>query len=732
MTDLSLSIEKLKNVGTRNAPRLQRLGIKTVRNLLWHLPARYEDYSETVPISDISSDQKVNIQGEVVKITTKKLFPRRMFITDAIVKDLSGAVKAVWFNQPFIENQLSEGTFVSLSGKVKTGKNGIYLASPTYERITDYGLRITDSENNNSQFAIRNSQSNLKHTKGLIPVYPETEGITSKYLRFLIKPLLSELQIKDPLPGSILSKYNFPSLTEAIRNVHFPQLEERARIAKERLAFDDLMLFQIKALLERRKVNQLRSVPVSFNKNLVKEFVSGLPFELTKDQKIALFEILKDLEKKYPMNRLMEGDVGSGKTVVALIAAYQIAKAGYQTVFLAPTEVLASQHFKTISSLIKDGGIKIGLLTASMSKINNEDVPKKVLKEKIFSGGIDIVIGTHAVLQKDVLFSKLALLVIDEQHRFGIQQRAALVKNKELVPHLLSMTATPIPRTLSLTIYGDLDISIIREKPKNRQKIITKIVGHPQRKSTYQFVREEVGKGRQVFVVCPRIEISDPKKEIKTGSVQSKMNVLWADVKAVEEEYKKLSQEIFPDLKIAMLHGKLQPKEKNKIMTEFSAKGGSASGGKDGIDILVSTSVIEVGVDIPNATIMAIESAERFGLAQLHQFRGRVGRGEHQSYCLLFSSSGDRSTNQRLKALVNCDDGFELAEKDMAIRGPGEFMGTKQSGMPDLAMASLANIDLIKKARLEARLLLKEDPSLSRYPLLAERLNEFQKMTHFE
>jgi len=322
MTNLYLPIEKLKNVGTRNAPRLHRLGVKTLKDLLWHLPVRYDDYSETVPISDISPDQKVNIQGEVVKITTKGIFPRlrrgfggqarRMFITDAIIKDLSGAVKAVWFNQPFIENQLPEGAFVSLAGKVKTGKNGTYLSSPTYERI--------GPTTNNQQPTI-----GLKHTKGLVPVYPETEGITSKYLRFLVKPLLSDLRLNDPVPEEILKKHGFPSLTEAVKEVHFPLSEKKAKTAKERLAFDDLMLFQIKALLERRKMNQLKSVPISYNEELVKSFIASLPFELTKDQKIAAWEILKDLEKKYPMNRLMEGDVGSGKTVVALIAAYQTA-----------------------------------------------------------------------------------------------------------------------------------------------------------------------------------------------------------------------------------------------------------------------------------------------------------------------------------------------------------------------------------------------------------------------
>lgn len=709
MNNLLLPIEKLRNVGPRNLLRLHKLGIKTLKDLLWHFPVRYEDYTETMPIFQVEPGEKVNVQGEVLKIYSKRLFHRRMTITNAIVGDSSGAIKVVWFNQPYIENQLTEGTLVSLAGKASLNKHGLYLSSPTYEK----GGVV------------------LKHTSGLVPVYPETEGVTSKYLRFLIKPLLKNIKIPDPLPSLVLNKYSLPEISKALATIHYPNDLKEAEIAKERLAFEDLLLFQIKALLERRKLNQLKSISSPFNQELIRGFIASLPFELTTDQKVAIWEILKDIQKNYPMNRLMEGDVGSGKTVVALVAAYQIARQGNQVVFMVPTEVLAQQHYTTITSLLlnpkqipnPETEVNIGLLIGSEAKFNGQPVVKKILKEKIASGKVQIIIGTQAVIQKDVSFSKLAMVVIDEQHRFGINQRAALVKNSELVPHLLSMTATPIPRTLALTIYGDLDISLIKEKPKNRQKIITKITVPPQKKEAYQFIRGEVKNGRQVFVVCPRIEISDPKKEIKTGSKQSKMNILWADVKAVEEEYKKLSQEVFPDLKVAMLHGKLKSKEKNNIMNKF----------KDGgYDILVSTSVIEVGVDVPNATIMAIESAERFGLAQLHQFRGRVGRGEHQSYCLLFSSTGNKSINQRLKALVECDDGFELAEKDMKIRGPGEFFGVKQSGMPDLGMASLANIDLIKKARTEARLLLKEDPSLKSYPLLQERLESFQKLTHFE
>lgn len=736
MIDLSLPIEQLKSVGPRNFPRLARLGIKTVKDLLWHFPVHYDDYSRVVSVSEIEPGQKVNIQGEVLKMSNRTIFPKRMSITNALVGDETGAVKVVWFNQPFIANSLKEGTLVSLAGKANLDKHGLYLSSPTYEKIRDIEFK----------------NYNLTHTGGLIPVYPETEGVTSKYLRFLIKPILTDTEIADPLPEEIIKKHNLPSLSEAISKIHYPASIQEAEIAKERLAFDDLLLFQLKALLERRKLNQLKSIKIKFDQKLIQDFISRLPLELTKDQKIVAWEILKDLEKTYPMNRLMEGDVGSGKTVVALMGAVQVAKAGYQSVFMAPTEVLANQHFQTITSLVsnfqspisteiprlKHGEpypsneipnqkpqIRIGLLTSNDAKLNNEMVTKSELKNKLAEGGVDIIIGTHAVIQKGVHFKNLAFVVLDEQHRFGVAQRAALVKNKEIVPHFLSMTATPIPRTLALTIYGDLDISIIKEKPKNRQKIITKVVSPSQRKAAYKFLRDEVSSGRQVFVVCPRIEAEKTDGVLRQaqGKPLSQMKLVWAEAKAVQEEYKKLSEEIFPDLKVAMLHGKMKPKEKNEIMDKFKNK-------KYGI--LVSTSVIEVGVDIQNATIMMIENSERFGLAQLHQFRGRVGRGEHQSYCLLFSSTHDKNINQRLKALVECDDGFELAEKDMTIRGPGEFFGVKQSGLPDLAMASLANVELIKKARLEARILLKEDSNLMNNPLLKERLERFQRLTHFE
>lgn len=712
MTDLTLPIEKLRNVGPRNISKLNRLGIKTIRDLLWHFPARYEDYSQVMPIANIEPGQKVNVKGEVVKVGVKRIFPRRMTIVDAIIQDESGAVKAVWFNQPFIANSLTEGVWVSIAGKVNSDKHGFYISSPSYEKISqNFGQR----------------DKSLKHTQGLIPIYPETEGISSKYLRFLIKPILDNLKVPDHLPEKVLSRNRFMGLERALKIIHYPSNSEEAERAKKRLAFDDLLLFQIKALLERRKVNQLKSVSIKFNKDLVSDFIFSLPFELTTDQKVAAWEILKDLERSHPMNRLMEGDVGSGKTVVALIAAVQTVHSGYQAAFMAPTEVLANQHFRTISSLAKD--LEIGLLTGSAAYNRDGKTTKQKLKKEIETGKVKILIGTHSLIQKDVKFSNLALLVIDEQHRFGVEQRAKILKDEanKNAPHLLSMTATPIPRTLALTIYGDLDISIIKEKPKNRKKIITKIITPKESEEAYEFIRSEVEKGRQVFVVCPRIEISKqetdkkPAKKFKSPR-QMRMDAIWADVKAVEEEYRKLSDAIFPDLKIKMLHGKMKPSEKNQIMEDF--KNGKA-------DILVSTSVIEVGVDVPNATIMMIENAERFGLAQLHQFRGRIGRDEYQSTCFLFSG-GDKNINERLKALVACDDGFILAEKDMAIRGPGEFLGSSQSGLPDLAMASLLDIDLIKRARFEARTILKEDPSLNSYQSLKNRLLGFQKMVHFE
>lgn len=712
--DLMMSVTGLRSVGGRSAARLIKLGIKTVKHLLWHLPTRYEDYSQSVPIAQVVPGEKMSIQGQVLAIASRFIWPRRLTITTATIRDESGAIRAVWFNQPYLEESLAEGSVVSMAGKVVLDKRGLYLSSPIYEKVS--------SQNSPS------SPSVLRHTGRLVPVYPETDGITSKYLRYLIQPVLEKLSLADPLPVVIRKKYGLADLVDAIKTVHYPDQVADVAKARERLAFDEILLFQLKALHDRRSLVKLRSPRVPMDAAYMKQAIAALPFALTKDQRVAALEILKDMERGYPMNRLMEGDVGSGKTVVAMLAALHAARHGLQTVLLAPTEILAHQHYATLRSLSVPSGVHTALITGATGRLDSGEATKASLKKAISSGLAGIIIGTHAVLEDDIRFHGLGLVVIDEQHRFGIQQRSSLVQadrhGNGRVPHLLSMTATPIPRTLALTIFGDLDISIIREKPAGRQAIVTKVVSPAERADVHDFIREQVKGGRQVFVICPKIENGTPADTAAPLKKprQTKLNPLWAEVKAVKAEYEKLSKEIFPDLDVAMLHGRMKAKEKQAVMSEFKA---------GWHDILVATSVVEVGVDVPNATIMLIEGADRFGLAQLHQFRGRVGRGEHQSYCFLIPTD-DGSAKARLAAMEKSDDGFVLAEADMKLRGPGEFFGIKQSGMPDLTMAALADVELIKKARTAAHAIMKSDPGLKRYPLLKEQLDSFRKLSHFE
>ncbi|MEK7537029.1 MAG: ATP-dependent DNA helicase RecG [Patescibacteria group bacterium] len=702
---LNTPVESLRYVGKNYLPKLRKLGIKTVKDLLWHFPQRYEDWRDRGKVEDVKPNEKISLIGKVVSIENKRIFPRRIVLTRASIEDETGKVNAVWYNQPFLVNSIKPGKLISVSGKVKLDKYGVYLQNPAYEII-----KFPASSFQPPAFK-------LKHTAGLIPIYPETEGLTSRYLRFLIKPLLKfSGQAPEFLPKDLLERQKLYEVKTALNEIHFPSTLEKAEDARRRFAFDKLFLLQLKTLSERKKIKQQKAVAVKFNQEIIKNFVSSLPYDLTGAQRIALWEIIKDLEKPYPMNRLLNGDVGSGKTVVAAAAALEAALAGYQTAVMAPTEVLANQHFQTFSKMLKDFDVKIGLLTSSGTK-----------GEGILA---DIVVGTHSLIQKDVGFKNLVLVVIDEQHRFGVEQRATLLKNNpDFMPHLLSMTATPIPRTLALTVYGDLDISILNELPKGRTPIETKLIPPDEREKAYEFIREQVKSGRQVFVICPRIEILNPKSEIlnKSQIQNSKKerqltlkDYLKYEVKAVKAEYKKLSEEIFKDLRVAMLHGKMKSKGKEEIMAKFKNRES---------DILVSTSVIEVGVDVPNAAIMMIEGAERFGLAQLHQFRGRVGRSSHKSYCILFTESPLVGSTRRLEALLKTNDGFKLAEMDLKIRGPGEFIGTRQSGIPDLAMASLADMVLIKQARAEARLILK---NLNKYPLISEKLAEFNRKIHFE
>ena len=705
MFELQTPLFQISGIGPRFLSKLKRLKIETVKDLLWHFPTRYEDFSQIYKIADLQPNQEATIQGVVNQIGGRRTWRRHLYLVEALISDDSDSIRAVWFNQPYIKNILRPGRLTNFSGKITASGDELYLSNPTYELVS----RHTEKHE-------------TKHTGRIVPIYPETKGLTSKGLRFLIKPILDELKrIPEIIPFEILGKENLPEINSALKQIHFPEDLNETLLAKKRFAFEDLIFLQLHNLEERLKIASQKSFALNIDLEKIKEFLKQLPFELTLSQKQSLWEILQDLDKSRPMNRLLQGDVGSGKTIIAAVAAIITAENGYQTAFMAPTEILARQHYRTITKFFPALEFGVSLLTSSETKVFygyelESDFKKTDLLKEIERRKIKIVIGTHALIQKTVVFPNLALIIIDEQHRFGVEQRATLIKNKKNVPHFLSMSATPIPRTLSLTIFGNLDLSLITELPKNRKPIITKIVSPENRKKAYQFIRDQIKRGRQAFVICPRIE--KPEEAFITESTLQKL-----ELKSVKEEYEKLSKKIFPDLKVAMLHGKIKAKEKEKIMKDFTERKS---------DVLVATSVVEVGVDIPNATIMMIESCERFGLAQLYQFRGRVGRGEHQSFCFLFTESSSKTTNQRLKSIVEAKNGFELAEKDLKIRGPGEFLGKSQTGMPDLAMKAIQNPELVKIAREAASKILKNDPQLKNHPQLRERLNQFKKEVHWE
>jgi len=722
--NLSTPIGEIPRIGPQYQKRLKRMGIKTVRDFLFHFPHRYEDFSNLIPISNAEAGGPFCFQGEILDVKNIITFKKRLVLTQATIADETGKLKAIWFNQPYLINTFKKGDYLCLAGKVVKKNGSKYLSNPAYERI-------------NLEPKTYNLEPNLIHTGRLIPVYPETEGLSSKWLRFIIKPLLMKLgdQLQDSLPQKIREKFNFLPFQKAIWQIHFPDSLKDAEAAKKRFAFEELFTLSLFVIRERLKLAREKAIAIPMNLDLMKKFTGSLPFKLTDAQKRSAWQILKDLGKPRPMNRLLEGDVGSGKTVVAAMAMLNVAKAGYQIGFMAPTEILAKQHLKTINNLLERFKLNIGLITGKESYLKNKKISRKELLEKVREGKVDVLIGTHALVQEDkktlqtiptVKFKNLALVIIDEQHRFGVEQRAKLTTAQKMIPHFLSMTATPIPRTLSLTVYGDLDLSIIDELPKGRKKIITKIIQPKDKKATYDFIRNQVKEGRQVFVICPRIEPAKISQSEIFGGKDLSLDeriISWMDVKAVKEEYEKLSKEIFPDLKVSMLHGKMKTEEKEKIMKNFKDKK---------INILVSTSVVEVGVDVPNATVMMVEGSEKFGLAQLHQFRGRVGRSDFQSYCFLFTDKPGIVYNRRLRALISCENGFELAEKDLAIRGPGDFSGQRQWGIPDLAMASLTDAILVSQAREEAKEILREDPELKKYPLLREKLKEFGQRIHLE
>lgn len=718
---LTTPLSRISGIGPRFLAKFKRLQIYSVRDLLYHFPFRYEDYSEIYKITDLEPGQQATVQGIIESSEIHRSWRKHIAVVSATIKDDTGSVRATWFNQPYIKNILIPGTLWNFSGKVSSGDGEIYLAHPTFERI-------------------RNSDaSETRHTARLVPIYSETSGLTSKGIRYIIQPLLHGIGYpEDWMPEEILREYNLPDFSKAMKNIHFPDSLADAEQARFRFAFENLFLLQFVNAKEKSKLADKKAHAISIDMEKIKGIVGRLPFTLTFSQKKSLWEILKEVMSPRPMNRLLQGDVGSGKTVIAAITAFAVSLVRKQTALMAPTEVLAIQHYETLKkifgSLPPEEAPSIAMLTGSGAKVwYGEEMEttktKKEAQNLIFNGKADVIVGTHSLISSSgagksaktfVKFNSLALVVVDEQHRFGVSQRAMLSKhsgNNNELPHFLSMSATPIPRTLMLTLFGDLNISTITELPKGRKPISTKVIPDGERKSVYEFTRKELKSGRQAFVICPRITASE------NDIVNSTYDNISAETVSVEQVYERLSKNIFKEFNVRALHGQMKPKEKNLIMEDFRS-------GK--IQMLVSTSVVEVGVDIPNATIMMIEGAERFGLAQLYQFRGRIGRGEHSSYCFLFPESNMTEENRRLKAILEAKNGFELAEKDLAIRGPGEFLGENQTGMPDSLMRGLQNIESIKISRMAANQILSKDSTLKNYPLLRIKIRELAEKLHLE
>lgn len=672
---LTTSLQKVKGVGPKTVEQFASAGLMTVGDLIDFLPRKHEDFSEVVNIADVHPG-KMTIKARCEKIETRPV-RRGLRITKATLVDDTGKLQAVWFNQPYRTTQLakSDDEFY-FSGEFEFNYNKYQLSNPSAEKVTDMPV----------------------NTDRLLPVYRSIKGLKSQLVRKILaelKPLMTMLP--ETLPPQIIRDENLPSRSDAVLGMHFPKQPEDVARARERLAFEELFQLLLASQLNRQDNAKLEGWHIPFDQSVVADFVKQLPFELTGAQRRAAWEIIQDFEKKTPMNRLLQGDVGSGKTVVAGLAARQAAASGYQTALMAPTEILASQHAETLSRLLQPFGVTVGLLTGSV-----KGAARKTLYEQIAGGSVDVVVGTHALIQETVHFHKLGFVVIDEQHRFGVKQRQQLLTKSEHMPHLLAMTATPIPRSLALTVYGELDVSILNELPKGRKPIETKLWSPNSQAQLYAKVDAEIESGRQGYVICSLID-DNPDNEIKS----------------VQAEYVKLQNSIFKHRRIGLLHGKMKPDEKDEVMTRFA---------KGDVDILVSTTVVEVGVDVPNATVMIIENADRFGLSQLHQLRGRVGRSSHQSYCYLVMSDSSKPT-QRLKEIEKSNDGFYLAEVDLKLRGPGEIYGRSQHGALNLQIATLSDTKLIARAQKQAKSFAASGASLLQYKELAAQVHQYQRLT---
>ena len=705
--DVDQPVDRLRGVDTRTAARLKRLDVFTIRDLLYLFPRRHTDYSQSTRIADLVVGMDCTVVADVWESRTVSRGPQgKRKDTEVVLSDESGNLRVVWFGQGFVAQALKPGARVAISGKTSVFQGHLVFQSPEYELLDSGRASI--------------------HTGRLVPVYPLTDGLTARRLRGFAWQAVQEWLggVEELLPRETLDSAGMMPLQRAIAQAHYPDDEESWAQARRRLAFDELVTLQL-AVLSRKQQQDADAggVAIQAEAPVLRRFLESLPFELTAAQKRCIGEIRKDLERGTPaMNRLLQGEVGSGKTVVALTALLMAAAAGHQGALMAPTEVLAEQHFQTAKRLL--GGVarpvieenricayldplpqpvSVGLITGSVKPSR-----KRELTRMAADGSLDILIGTQALIQEGVTIPRLALAVSDEQHRFGVLQRSALRQKSEETPHALLMSATPIPRTLSLTLYGDLDVSTLDQLPAGRQEIATRWLPPTSREAAYGFVRKQVQEGRQGFVICPLVDESDV-----------------VETKAATEEYRRLSEEIFPDLRLGLLHGRMRSKEKDRVMREF----------RDGeLDLLVSTPVVEVGIDVANATVMMIEGADRFGLAQLHQFRGRVGRGEHKSYCILLSDSPSAAAQERLSALENIRDGFKLAEADLELRGPGDFFGTRQSGMPALRMAQLSDRQMLETAREEAGRIIANDPDLSKpeHQPLAAQVARFMELVTAE
>lgn len=672
--NLSTPLIQIKGVGSKTAAKLAAASLNNVGDLITFMPRDYQDYSHIIKIADIKPG-KVTIKATCDKISTRPV-RRGLKVTTAILADASGKLQAVWFNQPYRETQLKTGEEFFFSGEFEFSFNRYQLTNPSAEKASEMPI----------------------NTDRILPIYRAVAGLKPALVRKVLtelKPLISMLP--ETLPVQVVQEQALVSRSQALLGVHFPQTIDDATLARERLAFEELFQLLLASQYNKQANSNLEGWQIPFNKAVVQKFVQELPFKLTNAQRRAAWDILQDFERQSPMNRLMQGDVGSGKTVVASLAARQASYAGFQTAIMAPTEILATQHAATLDSLLAQFGVRVGLLTGSV-----KGKARQSLYRAIEQGEVDVIVGTNALIQSTVKYHRLGFVVIDEQHRFGVAQRQELLKKSAKMPHLLSMTATPIPRSLSLTVYGELDISVLNEKPSNRKPIITKIWSPDSRPQLYQQIDNEISKGRQVYVICNLID-ANPSSELKS----------------VEAEYVRLNVGVFKHRQIGLLHGRLSSAEKEAVMDNFAT-------GK--IDILVSTTVVEVGVDIPNATVMLIEDGDHFGLAQLHQLRGRVGRSDYQSYCYIVPSDS-KKPSQRLKEIEKTNDGFYLAEVDLQLRGPGEIYGRAQHGALNLQIATLADTKLIAKAQKSAQWFVQTKQNLLQYNELAQQIEIYQRLT---